>query len=250
VGNAKQDRIPDMLRFFSTHIVDGFDPTVGLHAVVAQLEVLNIQDLSPPEPDNVEDLHRFIQEKLDAASKRDDDTFGFARDPTATLVDALPVFERCSRRCVISANYLTCSKLKFNTLSIDAVDHLRPPSSDNIQFVCLRLNCDTTWARVSSKFAQRCCVQGVGQSCIHLARCTCRTPSDNSDVYPFTIDSQTDINMRHGIGEPNMADYTRTCLLSKPSASYTACCECLMMIMNKFSSASLLFVIFFVFLRS
>jgi hypothetical protein len=48
VGNVKRDQIPDMLRFFSTRIV--IDPTVSQHAVVAQLEALNIcvQHVSPP----------------------------------------------------------------------------------------------------------------------------------------------------------------------------------------------------------
>jgi hypothetical protein len=70
-----------MLRVFSTHIVKGFDPTTGQHAVVAQLEALTIQDLSPPAPENVEDLRRFIQKKLNDARKRDDDTFGFLETP-------------------------------------------------------------------------------------------------------------------------------------------------------------------------
>jgi hypothetical protein len=52
-----------MLRFFSTHIVKGFDPNTGQHAVVAQLKALTIQDLSSPAPENVEDLRRFIQKK-------------------------------------------------------------------------------------------------------------------------------------------------------------------------------------------
>ncbi len=112
----------------------------GQHAVESQLEALTSMDLSPPAPDDDEDVHQFIREKLKVASNRDNARFGYAREPTATLEDALPVFERFSRRCVISANNLTCSKLKFNTLSIDAVDPLRLHSVDNIQFVCLRLN--------------------------------------------------------------------------------------------------------------
>ena len=85
-----------MLRFFYTHIVKGFDPTIGQHAVVAQLKALTTQDLSPPAPENVEDLRRFIQEKLNVANKRDDHKFGFARDPTATLEDATVTKVSCS----------------------------------------------------------------------------------------------------------------------------------------------------------
>jgi hypothetical protein len=94
----KRERIPDALRFFSAHIVKGFDPTVGQHAVEAQLEALTSMDLSPPAPNDDEDLHLCIQTKLNVASQRDTVRFGCAREP-ATLEDALPVFERFSHLC-------------------------------------------------------------------------------------------------------------------------------------------------------